>query len=138
MTDLARTALEAGELKKAKKYSKKLLDVASKRQADAMYGTAVHHGSLVLGQVALKEGDLETAKDYLLRGGKTPGGGTLDSFGPNMALAKELLNLGERQTVIEYLELCKKFWTHDANRLEAWTKTIREGGIPDFGGNLYY
>jgi len=36
-----------------------------------------------------------------------------NSFGPNVSLAKDLLEKGERDTVVEYFEACKKFWKMD-------------------------
>jgi hypothetical protein len=136
LTELARAAIEAGEVKKAEMYSNELLEMASQRQADGMYGTAVHHGNLVLGRIALRQGDLETAKAYLLKAGKTPGGGTLTSFGPNMSLAKELLEHGERDAVLGYFAECKVFWKNP--RLDQWTQMVRDGQTPNFGANLVY
>ena len=64
----------------------------------------------------------------------------LSSFGPNMALAKELLEAGEKAAVIEYLQLCKNFWDYAQKRgtLDRWIKTIKAGEIPEFGPNLIY
>ena len=67
-------------------------------------------GHMVLGRVALKRGDVETAKRELLLAGATPGSPQLDSFGPNMSLAKDLLEKKQADTVIEYFALCVKFW----------------------------
>jgi hypothetical protein len=49
-----------------------------------------------------------------------------------MSLARELLEKGERDTVLQYLELCRKFWNNgDAiERLDEWTKIIKEGKVP--------
>jgi hypothetical protein len=65
------------------------------------------------------------------------GGGTLSSFGPNMTLAKELLEKGESATVLQYFELCRKFWTF-SNRMDPWIEAIHKGQVPDFGANLNY
>jgi hypothetical protein len=48
-------------------------------------------------------GDIEEAKKQLLLAGKTPSSPQLNSFGPNMILAKELLDKGEKDTVLHYL-----------------------------------
>ena len=138
--DIAKAAFEAGDMRKAKAYASESLELASQFKGDGMYGTAVHQGNLILGRLALKEGDTEKAKAYLIKAGQTPGGGTLSLFGPNMALAKELLERGEKDAVLEYLELCKKFWDTGGGRqkLSGWMKTIKVGGIPEFGENLIY
>jgi hypothetical protein len=54
-----------------------------------------------------------------------------------MALAKELLEKGERDTVLQYFELCRTFWKRDNGKLAGWNAKVREGGIPDFGGLAY-
>ena len=40
--------------------------------------------------------------------------------------------------VLEYLTLCKKFWTLGATQLDTWINAIRTGGKPDFGANLVF
>ena len=60
----------------------------------------------------------------------------LNSFGPNMTLAKELLKKGENEIVLEYCQLCSKFWKRD--RLKQWADVVEEGRVPDFGANLLY
>jgi hypothetical protein len=79
------------------------------------------------------------AKADLLDAGRVSGGWTLTSFGPNMSLAKELLEKGERDAVLQYLDLCRKFWSYGAKKsLDPWSEQIRNGQIPDFGANLTY
>jgi hypothetical protein len=55
-----------------------------------------------------------------------------------MSLANELLEKGEKETVIEYFELCKKFWKMNDGRLDSWIASIKGGGKPYFGANLDY
>lgn len=78
----------------------------------------------------------KTAAGYLLEAGRTPGSPQLSSFGPNMQLARELLEAGETRPVLEYFELCRKFWPSPA--LDAWAAEVRAGQIPEFGANLKY
>jgi hypothetical protein len=132
----AETALEAGETAKANAYAQELLKNAT--PGGWNYGNAIHHGNLVLGRLALRSGGIEQSKRYLHQAGQTPGSPQLNSFGPNMSLARELLQKGEREAVIEYFELCSRFWTSGAEKLKAWTAVVRGGGIPDFGANLDY
>ncbi len=133
--DMAVAAFEAGELYKARLYATKLLEMPGKRDGHG-YGNAIHKGNLVLGRVALKSGDTKTAVSYLLASGKTPGSPELDSFGPNMSLAKELLEKGQRQAVLEYFALCATFWRE--GELALWTKQVERGKMPDFSANLVY
>lgn len=131
----AKAAFEAGDLNGARSYALELLEAPDKSSWN--YGNAVHQGNLILGRLALRSGDVELAKLHLSEAGKTPGSPQLNSFGPNMALAKELLEVEERQAVLEYFALCGEFWPkHD--RLEAWASDVEAGRIPDFAANLIY
>jgi beta-lactamase regulating signal transducer with metallopeptidase domain/tetratricopeptide (TPR) repeat protein len=140
LDDLATTAFEAGDTEKARSYATTLLTQAQTNQKEWNYGNAILHGNVVLGRIALREGKVDEAKKYLLEAGKTPGSPQLNSFGPNMSLAKELLEKGETNAVLEYFEECGKFWPNYAgeDKLAAWTAVVKEGKTPDFGANLAY
>jgi hypothetical protein len=133
LPDLATVALEAGEAAKARGYAEEMLKSDSQGWNA---GNLVHHGHLVLGRIALRDGDTKAAQEHLLAAGKTQGSPQLNSFGPNMTLAKELLEKGERQAVLEYFKLCGNFWKN--SDLEAWTQEVQAGKVPDFGANLDY
>lgn len=135
LSDLAKTAFAAGLVDDAKRYAKLMLDDDT---AGWNHGNRIHHGNLVLGRVALSDGNLEEAKARLLLAGKTSGSPQLSSFGPNMLLAKELLERGETSVVLEYFELCKKFWASPRAELQLWVDEVKSNRIPDFGGNLAY
>ncbi len=136
LENAANAALVAGELDKARQHANELLDRAVEAPPGWNYGNAVHHGNLILGHLALRDGRIEEAEEFLLRAGKTPGSPQLNSFGPNMRLALELLQKGRRDRVVEYFRLCQGFWNRP--ELGAWIKTVESGGIPDFGANLDY
>ena len=135
---LATSAFEAGETAKAQQYASELLLSAQKFKKDWNYGNALHHGNIVLGRIALARGDIVGAKEHLLAAGQTPGSPQLDSFGPNMTLAKELLEKGEREVVLTYLQSCGKFWKMGGDKLQGWMATVKGEGTPDFGANLRY
>lgn len=129
-----------GKYEEAKNSAIEYLEIASSNKSDWNYGNAVHQANLMLGRISLKEGLKEKAKKYLIKAGKTPGSPQLNSFGPNMSLAKELLEIGEDKIVIEYIELCEKFWKKILSRkkLRKWKRAITKSEIPDFKGNLIY
>ena len=129
---------EVGSVTKAKAYAEELLTTAPKYLEDWNYGNAIHKGNLTLGLVSLKRGDLKAAEERLLAAGRTRGSPQLDSFGPNMVLAKALVEAGERDAVVAYFDLCAKFWKMDYGKLEQWKERVRSGAVPDFGANLYY
>jgi len=132
---LAKAAMEADELEKADGYAQKMLGQSG---WDWNHGNNIHHGNIILGRIALKTGNIEKAKEHLIAAGKTPGSPQLNSFGPNMMLAKELAEKGEKEVVLQYFELCSSFWKTHTDDLDAWTGIVKNGGIPDFGGNLSY
>jgi hypothetical protein len=138
---LALASLDAGDLDRAQTLANQLLALVPKLKTDPRMSGSVddiaHHSHLILGRAALRNGDIATAQANLLEAGRVEGGGTLSSFGPSMTLAKELLEAGDRETVVQYLELCRKFW-RSGNRLDAWIATIRQGHAPNFGANLNY
>ena len=134
---LARTALAAGDLKKADRYGNEAL-AESQHGVFWWTGDAVHQGNIVLGRLALGGGDLAEAKRYLLAAGKTPGSTSLAAQGPNMALARDLLERGESAAVLQYLEECGSFWSGNRGKLAEWMALIRAGLKPDFGANVTY
>ena len=112
------------------------------------YANAKHKINLILGRIAVKNGEIAKAKYYLIEAGNsilykvnsfgsemTFGSPQLRSFGPNMSLAKELLEVGERKIVLEYFEICRKVWS---GKIDEWAAHVRNGKVPDFGGNLKY
>ena len=133
LQSLAKVALAANKPQKAKEYAEKML---SQNSSGWNYGNNIHHGNIILGRIALTLDDLEEAKKRLINAGKTPGSPQLNSFGPDMTLAKELLQKGEKDVVLKYLELCSKFWKMGKDRLHKWSVVVKDGKIPDFGHNL--
>ncbi len=111
--------------------------LASARASDDWdKGNRIHQANIMMGRSALRGRDLARARSCLLAAGRTPGSPQLDSFGPSMSFAREMLEAGERETVLEYLKRCRSFWKADQGRLDRWTQEIEEGRIPDFGPSL--
>ena len=134
----AKQSFEVGQIEDARKYAKELLALAPKYQGDWNYGNAIQDGNLVLGRIALREGQTEEAKQFLLKSGQSRGSPQMNSFGPNMSLAKDLLGKGERDTVLQYFQLCHKFWKMDYGKLDEWSQEVKAGKVPNFGANLVY
>ena len=129
--NIAKTAFQLEQMDKAKNFADRLLKNYSND------GDAVHAGNTLLGLIALKAGEIETANKYLIESGKTKGSPVLGSFGPSMVLANALLEKGQKDTVLKYFELCEKFWNKPfANKLEQWKAAIASDVTPDFGPNL--
>lgn len=143
LLNLTPAAMYAGDAVKAAAYANELIAQGEKLKTrpgfgPSLYGNATHVGNLVLGRLALLGGDVGKAREHLLAAGRIPGSPTLMSFGPNMLLTSELIERGERDAAVEYLDLCAKFWKKQDGRIEGWKGVIREGGMPNFGANLGY
>ena len=134
--DLAVILVDVGELERAREYANEVLALAPKYKDDWNYGNAIHGGHIAIGRIELRNGNLDNSKNHLLAAGRTPGSPQLDSFGPSMILAKELLEKGEDDAIVKYLNDCGIFWKQ--RQIRRWIKIIEEGGIPNFGANLLY
>jgi len=128
LTGLPKQALDAGALEKASAYAIELLQLTNDYKDDWNYGNAVYDGNSVLGLVALRQDRIGDARRYLLESGKTPGSPQLDSFGPDLTLARELLKKGEHDAVLEFLTLVKGFWKLGAGQLDTMSAEVRKGG----------
>jgi hypothetical protein len=136
--DLAKSAFTAGEIEKTRYHAEQVTQFGKEHPDDWEYRTSIHQANIVLGRIALKQKKIKLADEYLLKAGQTPGSPALNSFGPNMTLAKELLQAGQRKTVLQYFELCRKFWEFHGDDLDRWTKEVKAGKTPQFGANLFY
>lgn len=132
LVDVAEVALEACEFDKARAFAHELLEIAPRYESNWNYGNAIHAGNLVLGRLALQAGNLQKAGEYLLRAGETRGSPQLNSFGPDMRLAKELLENDQRDVVVKYLDLCSRFWEMGQDRLRSWRRDVEQGRVPEF------
>ena len=126
-----------GKMDKAKEAAKLFLELAEDFKDSWNYGNAIHNSNLVLGICAFDEGDIKAAKNYLENAGKTPGSPQLNSFGPNMQLAKRLLSVGEYESVLNYFNLCEKFWASGSEWLRIWKEKVSNKQIPKFYMRLY-
>jgi hypothetical protein len=131
-------AFNAGDHQKAALLSEDLLRQAESWKEDWNYGNAIHYANVVLGRIALVNKEPEKARAYLLKAGKTPGSPQLKSFGPDMLFASEMLKRGETEIVLQYFDLCEKFWVMGSEQLKDWRSKVKSGGTPDFGPNVRY
>ncbi len=134
----AKEAFSSGNYKDARIYAVELERLTSAYKGNWNYGNAIQNSNLVLGRIAVKEGRIEEAKNHLLKTGKSPGSPQMNTFGPNMSLAKDLLETGEKEVVVEYFTLCKSFWEMNEGQLDEWIILVQSGKIPNFGANLDY
>jgi hypothetical protein len=152
LTKSASAAYLAGDRVEATKQANELMALAPRHRNDWNYGNAVHAAHLVLGRIDVDADRLDEGKRRLLLSvdasslpygfesdrPKWKASPQMDTFGPDMTLAARLLEKGESETVIRYLDACSKFWDLDRGKLAKWKAEILEGVRPDFGPNLQY
>lgn len=132
-TQVAFANPDAKDNSQAKQSAQALLDFAQQHPND---GDAYYLAHSFLGRIALREGDVAGAKAHLMRSAQTVGSPVLNSFGPDLSLASELLQHQEFQTVVDFLTQIKRFWKIDDGKIDLWTGQIQSGGTPDFSSNL--
>lgn len=134
----ARKALADGDTTKARAHAEELAGLAEKHPSNWNHGNAIQDSNQVLGMIALAAGRVEEAKERLLASARSEGSPQMNSFGPNMRLAKKLLESGEKEVVLEYFGLCRNFWKMGRDKLTTWEKAATQGIVPSFGANLDY
>ena len=133
---VADEAERALEYVKAGKYAEDAVKLGGSGGSNA--GRNIYYGQQVLGLLALRQGDTESAKARLLAAAAAPRWSGLAQRGPNVVLARRLLDRGEREVVREFLDRCKRIWPEGITTLENWREDIRVGKVPDFGRNLVF
>lgn len=134
----AKDSFFIGKTDEARQYADELFSLLPQFTDNSNYGVAVQDANVVRGRIALLEGRTDEAKQCLINSVQCPGPVIMPTFGPNMSLAKDLLESGETDVVLKYFELCRKFWKMENGRLDKWSREVRAGRVPDFGGNLVY
>jgi hypothetical protein len=127
----ARFLFHFGDLAKARIHAQALVTVAAGIR-DGVDGPQVHSGHVMLGRIALREGDVGEARARLALAGRTAGTTLADA--PQMALANELLQRGERDAVLQYLLLCRAACDSYGTILERWIAELRDGLVPELVG----
>ena len=122
----------------ARQLARESLDLASMHSKDWNYGNAIHYGHTVLGLLAIQDDNLERAIAELHEAGNTPGSPQLNSFGPRMHLARELLRHGKYQAVLHYLQQCGQFWKMGSKWLSIWERKVGRCAMPTFFMQIYW
>jgi tetratricopeptide (TPR) repeat protein len=128
--DVAELAFDVGEWSVARAAAQKCLSAAQEYKTNWNAGNAIHNGNCVLGRLALRKGNTTKAIFYLDEASKTHGSPQLNSFGPNMLFAQEMLDAGHEKAVIGYLEGCKRFWAGRSGVLSKCISQIKRGESP--------
>jgi len=93
LDDQIKAAYAANDSAGTGKLATEYLELANTYRCNWNYGNAVHDANRYLGLISLKKGDTDAAIVYLREAGKSTGSPQLDTFGPELDLANELLKL---------------------------------------------
>lgn len=132
-------SVDVGRYDDANAFARELEALLVKYPTDWNYGNAVSQVHTTLGRLALKRGDFELAKRELALAGTSPGSPQMDTFGPNLTLARDLLASGDpgaRAAVLAHFDAIEKFWRMDRSALRVWREDVRAGREPNFGTAL--
>ncbi len=134
LANMAEAAYELGDYDKANKFAKECLKTAKKNEkADGML---MHYGNIIQARLALRQGDIKKAKDYLKKSIDLPGdlkGITwMEVTGPDLMIVKELLAVGEKELVLEYLSVCEKCWPQEKDLIRYCIDVLNRGMNPPF------
>lgn len=131
LDEAAELAYRTKQYEKAKGYALESLSLSGRHKDDWNHGNSIHNANMVLGRLRLRKGDVEKAKDYLLRSAESQGSPQLDTFGPSLELANQLLLAGKRDAVLRYLESISSFWEMDNGCIEEWIAQIENNQTPE-------
>jgi hypothetical protein len=130
LVDQVERSAEGGleETAAARSAAEELLGRSKRFRRDYRFMNGIHYSHIVLGRLALANGDFPTATRHLEQAGRTP---VTSATAPNTILAREVLALGGRDIVIRYLDdyLAN---SHTGRRQEAtrWREDLRSGRQP--------
>lgn len=131
LDDKITEAYEVNDFDQSKALLAEYLELADIYRCNWNYGNAIHDANRILGLISLKDGNIDEAVKYLLASGKSTGSPQLDTFGPELDLANELLKLGKKEEVKAYLLDISSFWEMDDGSVDRWVKEIANGELPE-------
>lgn len=126
----AEAALGAGKPSEALRYADNAIELAAECPDEPHRPDFLHQAHVIRGCVAMESEDLVTARQELHAAGqqgdkRAP---VLSSFGPDFHLAWMLLERGEQEVVLAYLDRCAAFW--NPTRISRWRAEIERGERP--------
>jgi hypothetical protein len=129
---LAEVLVEVGALELADSLAARELQRGMSRDGGER-GNIVYQMNQVRGRIALRRGRRSQAIEFLHRAGETPGSPQLATFGPQLYLARELLEAGEVAAVRQFLSSLRRFWVSPGAEaiLADAIAIIDSGRVPD-------
>ena len=122
-----------GKLKAAKAAAEELLLLSLlQKENERHYGFALHVANTVLGQVALRAGHVEYAKDCLRKSSIVPYAERLLDHGPDLSLCADFACAGESRSVRKFFANMKPYWSELVPEPEPtqFIKLAKSGRLP--------
>jgi hypothetical protein len=110
-------------------------DAGAEREARALVASTTsfhdyHIGQTVLGRIALAKGREAEAREHLLASVKPLAPFRNPATQPNMTLAQEIYDSGDRDTVVAFLEASRAVWGYDQGRLDHMINFVKRSSTP--------
>lgn len=102
---------------------------------DPQYGNAIYTANLILSHAALAKNDVGSAKQFLFQAVAVPTAQTAEQTGLDTSVAQILLQRGENDAVMKYLEQGRHLWPLGGGQINRWQNLIRAGRMPNFTPN---
>ena len=139
---LTPVVFELGKLDRAKDLSNELIREFAQYEGGSKFDDSSHLGNVILGRIALRSGDTALAKRHLIVSLRAPLRQSYASLSQiDLELAKELFAKGEKDAVLEYLQMCENLsnlktypesYAVEIKSLKAWQDQIKQGKQPSF------
>jgi hypothetical protein len=128
--DVARWAVEAGDIAKARHHAALVLANEPVLDADRdCHGT--YWANIVLGKIALTVRDVAKASEHLAAATAAAAGTPFYEKGPDLGLAAALLASGARDAVVRYLVELERLWPDWAKPVRATREAVERGDPVD-------
>ena len=128
LADFIEPAYRLGKFSECETAARSIIEISSLEECSP---ADLHKAHSFIGLVQLRKNDVSGACKSLLASGTVGTYPTLATFGPSFKLARALLKIGERKTVLKYLEHCSTFWESGQIFLAYWWVIIALGRSPD-------
>jgi hypothetical protein len=112
-------------------------DAAAGRDAQSLLASAPKNANAynaaqtILGRIAAAKGDLKEAKTRLIASITMPAGINNAVFQPNMTLAQDIYDAGDRDAVIQFLEASRNVWKFDRGRIDRMISFVKKAPSAD-------
>jgi tetratricopeptide (TPR) repeat protein len=130
---LGRLHFRLANLAEAKSAASSLVEFALQRAQRAdIRNHSVHLGNTRLGNIAVRQGDTKTAISYLDKSTVISDSVLLSEAGPDLSLARKLLEEGEIEAVLRFISQCERFNFEPRHKrvLKYWREKIGAGEMP--------